>query len=167
MVDNSAAYLLLAAAQIIGILLIPLGLPGLWIQVGALALYAWQTDFATMGAIPIVVVVVLGLAAEALEFGLGGRYARRYGGGRRAAWGAILGGIVGAIMGVPVPIIGSVIGAFVGSFVGAALLELTTGRGANPALRAGWGALLGRIAATALKVGIGIAIAVVALFSAL
>lgn len=165
--DYSAGYLLLAAAQVVGILLIPLGLPGLWIQVGALALYGWQSNFATMGVIPIILTVGLGLVAEALEFALGGRYARRYGGGRRAAWGAILGGIAGAIMGVPVPIIGSVIGAFVGSFVGAALLELTTGRGANPALRAGWGALLGRVAATAVKVGIGIAIAVVALFSAL
>ena len=162
----SDAYLLLAAAQVIGILVIPFGLPGLWIQVGALALYAWQTDFQTIGATALGVAVVLGLVAEALEFALGGRYARKYGGGRRAAWGAILGGIVGAILGVPIPLIGSIIGAFVGSFIGATLLEFTTGRGASPALRAGWGALLGRLFATAAKAGVGVAIAAVALLSA-
>lgn len=163
----SDAYLLLAVAQVVGILLIPLGLPGLWLQIGALALYAWQTDFATVGLMPVIAAVALGLAAEWLEFALGGRYARRFGGGRRAAWGAIVGGIAGAFMGVPVPVIGSVIGAFVGSFLGAVAGELSTGRGANPALRAGWGALLGRLVATGLKAGVGVAIAAVALLSAL
>lgn len=160
-------YLLLALSQVIGLLLIPFGLPGLWVQVGGLIVYAWLTGFTTVGAATMIGVLVLAAAAELAEFLLGARYARRYGGGRRAAWGAILGGIVGALAGVPVPIIGSVIGAFLGSFAGAALLELTTARGASPALRAGWGALVGRTIATVLKVGVGISVAVVAMAAAL
>ncbi|MBD0320832.1 MAG: DUF456 domain-containing protein [Gemmatimonadetes bacterium] len=121
--------------------------------------------------ITLAVVVVLAVLAEVAEFVLGGRYAERYGGSKRAAWGAILGGLAGALLGVPVPIIGSVIGAFVGSFVGAALLEMTNNKDwKNPqwrgAVRVGWGAFLGRLVATAVKSGIGVAVAAVAVLSA-
>ena len=61
-------------------------------------------------------------------------------------------------MGVPLPVIGSVIGAMLGSFAGAFLLELTRRQGAAPALRVGWGALLGWCTAIALKVGVGVVI---------
>ncbi len=161
------AYLLLALAQGIGLLLIPFGLPGLWVQVGALVLYAWFTGFVAVGATSILIVFALALAAEIGEFVLGARYARRYGGGRRAEWGAILGGIAGAFLGLPIPLVGSVVGAFVGAFAGATLLELTTRRGTAPALWAGWGAFLGRVVATAMKGAVSVVIAVVALVSAL
>jgi uncharacterized protein len=161
------AYLLLALGQLAGLLLIPLGLPGLWVQVAALGGYAWYTGFTTVGPILLAVVVGLAVLAEVAEFLLGGRYAQRYGGGRRAALGAIVGGVAGAIVGIPVPLLGSVFGAMLGSFAGAMLLELTTGRGASPAVRAGWGALLGRVVATAMKGGVGVVVAVLALFAAL
>ena len=159
-------YALLVVAQVAGLLLIPFGLPGLWLQVGSWGVYAYATGLQTVGWVPIVVVVALAGVAEVLEFTLGGKFARRYGGGRRAAWGAILGGIAGAVLGLPVPIIGSVIGSFLGSFAGAMLMELTTQRGMQPALRTGWGALLGRLAAVAVKSGLGVAVALVALVTA-
>lgn len=161
------AYFLLLLAQVAGLLLIPFGLPGIWVQVGALAAFAAWTGFTVVGWVPIAVVVAIAAAAEVIEFLLGGSFARKYGGGRRAAWGAILGGIVGAILGVPVPIVGSVIGSFLGAFAGAVLLQLTTQQGLRPALRTGWGAFLGRIAAMAVKGGLGVAVAVVALLTAL
>jgi uncharacterized protein YqgC (DUF456 family) len=160
-------YLALAAAQLVGLVLIPVGLPGLWVQVGALALYGWLTGFQTVGAASMIAVLVLAGIGETAEFVLGGRYARRAGGGRRAEWGAVLGGVAGAVVGLPLPILGSVVGAFVGSFAGAALLELTRGRGTVPALKVGWGAFVGRIVATALKAAIGVSIAAVALIAAL
>lgn len=159
-------YLLLAAAQVVGLILIPLGLPGLWVQVGALAIFGYATDFATVGAYPIVIVISLALLAELAELLLAGGFARRYGGGRRAALGAMIGAITGAVVGVPLPLIGSVIGAMVGSFVGALLMELTRRRGAAPALRAGWGALLGWVVSVAVKSGVGVTIAVFTLFVA-
>ncbi|HLM68625.1 MAG TPA: DUF456 domain-containing protein [Longimicrobium sp.] len=162
---------LLVLAQVAGLLLIPFGLPGIWLQVVSLGVFAWATGFREVGLVTIVLVVVLAVLAEVAEFALGGKYAERYGGSKRAAWGAILGGIAGAIMGVPIPIIGSVIGAFVGSFVGAALLEMTNSTDwRNPewrgAMRVGWGAFLGRLVATAVKSGIGVAVAAVAVLSA-
>src|SRR5439155_123148 len=71
-----------------------------------------------MSTLTMIGIVALGIVAEVLDFTLAGSYARKYGGSRKAAWGAIIGGTIGAIVGVPIPIIGSVIGALVGSFVG-------------------------------------------------
>lgn len=161
------AYALLALAQVAGLLLIPFGLPGTWLQVLGLVAFAALTDFSVVGAVPIAIVAVLALLGEVIEFALGGRYARKYGGSRRAAWGAILGGLVGAFVGVPIFLVGSVIGAFVGAFAGAALLELTRSPDARAALRVGWGAFVGRLVATAAKSAIGVAIAAIALLTAL
>ncbi len=160
-------YALLVATQIVGLLLIPFGLPGLWVQLLGLVGYAFLTDFRTVGVLPIVVALALAVAAEVLEFTIGGKYARQYGGSRRAGWGAILGGLVGAFVGLPVPIVGSVIGAFVGAFAGAALLEMTNRTEWRAAMRVGWGAFVGRLVAVAVKSGIGVAVAAVALLSAL
>lgn len=160
-------YLLLVAIQLAGLALIVFGLPGIWIEVLAFVGYAWLTDFRTVGTAAIAIVVGLALLAELAELLLGARFARRYGGGRRAALGAVAGGMVGAVVGLPLPLIGSVAGAMVGSFIGAFALELTRRQGTAPALRVGWGALLGWCTAIALKVGVGMVILVFTLFTAL
>ena len=161
------AYLLLAVAQVVGLVLIPFGLPGLWLQVGALVVFGWATDFATVSAFALGVVLLLAFAAEVAEFVLSARYAQKYGGGRRASVGALIGGLAGAVLGLPIPLLGSVFGALLGAFVGALALELTTGRGTAPAVKAGWGALIGRLVASALKGGVGVVIAVFTLLTTL
>jgi uncharacterized protein YqgC (DUF456 family) len=92
-----------------------------------------------------------------LEAWIGFRFARRYGGSSRAGWGALVGGLIGAIVGVPVPIVGSVVGGFVGAFLGAAVFEYSRERQSGVAAKAGWGAVLGRAAAAAIKMALGIA----------
>ena len=113
-----AAVLLLAAIAL-GLLMIPFGLPGTLIIFAATLSYYLLVPGGAIGLPTVVLVGVLMMIAEVLEFMLAGRYARKYGGSKRAGWGAIIGGMVGAFLGVPVPIVGSVIGAFIGSFVGA------------------------------------------------
>jgi uncharacterized protein YqgC (DUF456 family) len=152
------AAILLAIALLLGLVLIPFGLPGLWVMVGAVLAYSYLGPPNSIGTWLVVVVALLAALGELLEFVLAGRFARRYGGSRRAAWGAIIGSIVGAIVGVPVPIIGSMIGAFVGAFAGAWVAELTRAREVGAATRVATGALLGRVAAVAAKVGVGTAI---------
>jgi len=156
---------LMAACFVVGLALVALGLPGLWLMVLAVIAYGGLTHFQTVGTWTIVTVVALATIGEIVEAWLGFGLARRYGGSKRAGWGALLGGLVGAVVGVPVPVIGSVIGAFIGSFAGAVVFEYSKS-GAGTALRAGWGALLGRAAATAAKTAVGVVIAVVALFAA-
>ncbi|HET6229073.1 MAG TPA: DUF456 domain-containing protein [Longimicrobiaceae bacterium] len=164
---SEAYYVLLVVVEIAGLLMIPFGFPGLWVQLAGLACYAMLTDFRTVGLPSIAFVAVLAVVAEALEWVLGDRFARKYGGGKRASWGALLGGIAGAMLGLPIPVVGSVVGAFLGSFLGAAAFELHGRRELAPALRVGWGALLGRLAATAVKAGMGAVALTVVLFGAL
>ena len=148
-------------------MLVPFGLPGLWLIVLGVLSYGWLTDFRTVSVGLIVLVVALALVGEVVEAWLGFRMARRYGGSSRAGWGALVGGLAGAVIGVPVPVVGSVIGGFVGAFVGAALFEYTRARHSEGAVRAGWGAVLGRAAAAAVKMGLGVVFSVVSLFAAL
>ncbi|MEO8909489.1 MAG: DUF456 domain-containing protein [Gemmatimonadaceae bacterium] len=154
------ALLILAAVILLSLVLIVLGLPGLWIMVATAVTYNLIVPGDPIGWFTLVAVAVLALVAELLEFTMTGRYARKYGGSRRAGWGAIIGGMIGAFVGFPVPIIGPVVGAFVGSFCGALVAELTGGSSAGDATRVAKGALIGRVMSTVLKIGIGFTIGV-------
>lgn len=164
---ETGAVLLLAAASVAGLLLIPLGLPGLWVILLGVLGYGWLTDFRTLSPGFLGIAIGLALLGEVVEAWVGFRFARRYGGSRRAGWGALVGGLVGALVGVPVPVVGSVIGGFVGAFAGAALFEYSRARHTEGAARAGWGAVLGRAAAAGVKIALGMVIAAWALFLAL
>ena len=158
--------LLFAAALVLSLFLVPLGLPGTWIMVGAALAYDMVVGGEPIGWLVIAATAVLALIGEVIEFSLAARYTKKYGGSRRAGWGAILGGIAGAIVGVPIPIIGAVIGAFVGSFAGALVMEYARTPDARAATRVATGALLGRVAATAAKSALGVVIAVWLLLAA-
>ena len=164
---TALAVVLLVVFLLAGLAMIPLGLPGLWVMVGGVLIYGWLTQFHSVGIATIAIVLALAFLGEIVENWIGFRYAKRYGGSRRAGWGALIGGLVGAMIGVPVAIIGSVIGAFIGSFLGAALFEYSYSRHAGVATRAGWGAVLGRAAGAAVKIALGVVIAVVGLFAVL
>ena len=157
--------LLLAAVLFLSFIMIPFGLPGLWIMVGGALAYQLLVP-GTVGTTTVAGTAVLALIAEVLEFSLAGRYARKYGGSRRAGWGAIIGSIIGAIVGVPIPIVGSIVGGFVGAFVGAFVAERSHGTAAGGATRVATGALLGRAVAAAMKTAIGVVIAVWVLVAA-
>ena len=165
--SHALPVLLLGVCTIVGLALVPLGLPGLWVMVAGIVGYGWLTNFRSVGVATIALVVGLAFLGEIIEAWLGFRFARTFGGSRRSAWGALLGGIVGAVLGVPVPIVGSVIGAFLGSFAGAALFEYSVSRTPETAVRAGWGAVVGRATAAATKIALGIVIAVLGVFAAL
>ena len=160
--------LLFAAVLLLSLFLIPLGLPGTWIMLGAAIGYDALMPGDPVGWFTIGATMVLAAIAEVFEFTLSTRYTKKYGGSRRAGWGAIIGGIVGAIVGVPVPIIGSVIGAFAGSFIGALVAEYSRREAtAGTATRVATGALIGRVVAAAMKTGIGVAIAAWLIFAAI
>ena len=162
-----AAILLLAATCVVGLLLIPFGLPGLWVILLGILGYAWLTDFRTFTAGLLALAIGLAMLGELIEAWIGFHLAQRYGGSSRAGWGALLGGLVGAAVGVPVPLIGSVIGGFVGAFAGAALFEYTRARRSGVAAKAGWGAVLGRAAGAGVKTALGVVMAAGAFFIAL
>jgi uncharacterized protein len=139
----------------VALFLTPLGIPGLWIMVGVLAIGAIAGD---VGVFVIVACTLLALAAEILEFFIVQKLNVRYGGSRLAFWGAIFGGVIGVIVGMPVPIIGSIIAGFLGSFAGAMAATLYETKRFDSAARVGWGVLIGRMWAAATKVAAGIVI---------
>lgn len=149
--------LLLAAICLVSLFMIPLGLPGTWVMLAAGVGYSILVPN-SIGIFALIGTTALAVVAEVLEFTLSAKYTRKYGGSRRAGWGAIIGGTVGAIIGVPIFIIGSIIGAFIGAFLGALAFEYSRGSGAQVSTRAAWGALVGRAVASALKVAFGVAI---------
>lgn len=152
--------LLLIAAIVIGLVMIPFGLPGTLLLFAAALCYHLLVPAGGIGLTTVIGVGVLMVVAEGLEWVLTGRFTKRYGGSRRAAWGAILGGMVGAFIGVPVPIVGSIVGAFAGAFIGAFVAEWSRGSGHGAAARVAWGAFLGRVAAAATKIAIGLVMAI-------
>src|SRR5438876_9747981 len=131
--------LVLAACGIGGLPLIPFGLPGLWVMVLGFLLFGWLTQFRSESVATIAIVLSLAFAGELIESWLGFRFARRYGGSRRAGGGAVVGGAVGAVVGVPVSVVGRVVGAFGGLFAGAALDESAYWPRPGVAVSAGWG----------------------------
>jgi uncharacterized protein YqgC (DUF456 family) len=164
---TALAVVLLCVFTLAGLAMIPLGLPGLWVMVGGILIYGWLTHFHSVGIATIAIALALAFLGEIIEYWIGFRYAKRYGGSTRSGWGALVGGLVGAVIGVPVAIIGSVIGAFIGSFVGAGLFEYTYSRHAGVATRAGWGAVVGRAAGATVKIALGVVIAVIGVFAVL
>jgi uncharacterized protein YqgC (DUF456 family) len=157
--------LLLAAIMFLGLIIIPFGLPGTWIIAAAALGYQILVP-GSISMFTIVVVFGLAVVGEVLEFTLSAKYTRKYGGSRRASWGAIIGGMVGAFIGVPVPIVGPVLGAFVGAFIGAFVGEFSRGGEGGTATRVATGALIGRAVAAAKKIAIGEGMAALTLLAA-
>ena len=156
---------LFAIVMLVSIFVVPLGLPGTFIMVVA-AIAADYFAAAGIGWIAIGIALALAVTAEVLEWTMSARFAQKYGGSKRAGWGAIIGGLIGAFMGIPVPVIGSMIGAFAGAFVGALVAEYTHPQAdASSAIRVGTGALIGKAAATAIKLAIAFTIAFLLTFS--
>ena len=86
-------------AMLVCVLLIPLGLPGLWLIVMiTLGLVLLGSLTWTFGLI----VAAVALIAEIAEFGVLKRFGEAQGASRKAFWGAVLGGFVGLFVGLPV-----------------------------------------------------------------
>ncbi|HEX6576257.1 MAG TPA: DUF456 domain-containing protein [Gemmatimonadaceae bacterium] len=161
------AFGILVVVLILSLVLIALGLPGLWVMIASAVVYNITTHTSAIGWFTLIGITVLALIAEFIEFTMSAKYARKYGGSRRAGWGAMIGGIIGTFIGVPVPIVGPLIGAFVGSFAGALIGELTVGSSKTDSARVATGALIGRVVATAMKMAVGCTVAVWLFFAAM
>ena len=154
------ALFLLLLALAAGLVMLPFGLPGLWLMLAAVGLYAWLGPQGAIGPWTVGGIAAVAVIAEIGEFVVTARHTRRAGGSSRGAWWALGGSVIGALAGVPIPVAGSLIGAFLGAFVGAWLGELSLGRAVGDATKAATGALIGRAISVALKVAAGVAIAV-------
>ena len=147
------------------------GLPGTWLMIGSAVLLQWwrHTPYFSTGT--LVAVVVLAGLAEVFEFATGMVGAKRAGGTRQGAIGALAGGVVGALLAtflIPIPLIGILTGTCLGAAGGTILVETWAGMPPEASVRAGIGAGAGRFFGTVAKLLIGviiwIAIAIAALW---
>lgn len=159
--------LILTGVLLLSLIMIPFGMPGTLVMFAAAICYKLLVPTGGIGWVSVAIVGILMVIAEGLEWVLTSRFTKKYGGSRRAGWGAVIGGMVGAFIGLPIPLVGSIIGAFVGAFAGAFVFEMSRGSGGGTATRVAWGAFIGRVTAAAIKIAIGLVMAVWLFFAAL
>ncbi len=158
---------LLIASAVMGILLTLLGLPGNWLIVAAVAVYAYNVKDAGRADIGIAVAIavfVLAAIGELLEFAAGAWGASRAGGSRRSATlalvGSVVGGISGSIVGLPIPVIGPLLAAVffaaLGALLGAMAGEIWKGRTLEQGWTVGRAAFHGRLLGILVKLAVAL-----------
>ena len=158
-------YLFFWFGMLIGIFVIPIGVPGTFLIAGLAMFQGLVTGFGTLSVQFVVILFAIAISGELIEFFFGALAAKRFGGSKYAMWGAILGGFIGAVWATGIlPIVGTLLGAFAGAFTGATVLEFLHSKQLEHALRVGWGAFLGTIGGKVTKITIGIAMVVMTIY---
>lgn len=136
----------------LGLFSIIFGLPGTILILLDALVYGAVTGFDQIGFKVILALLLLAAVAEALEFFLGMSAALQSGLSVKGFWASLMGGIVGAMVMTPFFLgLGTLLGAFIGGFGGVFFVELIHQGRLKPAFRAGYGAIMGRVAGTLAK----------------
>src|SRR5437773_1749167 len=93
--------LILAGVLFLSLIMIPFGMPGTLVMFAAALCYKLLVPAGGIGWASVVIVGILMAIAEGLEWTLAARFTKKYGGSRRAGWGAVIGGRVGGFVGLP------------------------------------------------------------------
>ncbi len=161
MTGQIAGLVILDIVLLVSLLVVPLGLPGNFVIVGAALIAGFATRFVPIGWIDIAAMLGLAVIGEVVEGFLGSAMAGRYGASKWGMVGAFGGGLIGAVLGTAaMPVLGTLIGSFIGTAGGAILVEWALGATTSDGARAGFGALLGRSLSTLFKLSIGMAMAI-------
>ncbi|HKK81027.1 MAG TPA: DUF456 domain-containing protein [Prolixibacteraceae bacterium] len=99
--------------------------------------YQFSSDFMIMWAVIAIGVTILDNVVPVWG-------TKKYGGSRKAIWGSIIGLVIGLFVFPP-------FGIIVGPFVGAVVGEMIDGKEGTEALRSGFGAFMGFLGGTILK----------------
>ncbi len=150
-------YIIMWIGMSLAVLVIPLGIPGTFFIAGFSLLEGVLTDFAHVTPVLVIVLFLIAIALEGLEYIITGASARKYGASRAGIFGAVGGAVLGAVFGSALlPIVGTLVGTLAGAYLGAVLVELARTNSSSIALRAGLGAFLGSAGGKLAKVVGGI-----------
>ena len=142
-----------------GILLVVLALPGIWamVLVSAICMW-WQPEIISWRA--VVTLASIAMVSEVMEMVASAAGAKKFGGSKRGALGAIVGTMIGAILGsflIPIPIAGTIIGGILGAGIGAMGVERSIVQMSwKDSLKSGSGAAIGRTISIFIKLGLAI-----------
>lgn len=121
------------------------------VLIGAV-LYASLTRFAIVSFKTIMIMVILYISGELLEYICVTVGIKKFGASNKAVIGAIIGGMLGAAAGLAIAGIGTVVGLFTGIFLGAFMMELVSKKDLIKAVKAGTGGVIGRLSLIAVKI---------------
>jgi uncharacterized protein len=158
-----AIYILLLLISLPAIALNILSLPGNWLMFIAAVSASMMNGWHHPNWFVLLVILVMLLIAEGVEFFGGMIGARQFGASRLASWAAIGGAMIGGLIGIP-PItaamlgIDHLLGAIIGAFLAALMVEVLKNKPMHEASRAAMGAALGRGAGIVTKIGGGLAV---------
>jgi hypothetical protein len=162
-------------ANAIGVCLIPLRLPGIWVQFAIALMASTLTVSMGLSSLPwwsTGIVLLLAIGGEIVDSLLGNLGFEKASGSSLANWlsfgGGMLFGLFGAILPIPIPVIGSLIGSVIMSFIGifafailgewihrkraaSKIASIEKVKHLRPALRVGMGAVIGRALGVAAK----------------
>ena len=145
-----------------GVVCVLLALPGIWLMtlIAAMCMW-WQPEIISWRA--VLTLVILGIVSEAIDLFASAAGAKKFGGSKRGALGAIIGTIIGAIAGgvflSVIPVVGWVIGPILGGIMGAGVGALIVERGIvkqtwGDSMKSGGGAAAGRAVSIFVKLGL-------------
>ena len=140
-------YVLGAVALVAGVagVVLPV-LPGSALLVLGAVLVAWAEGFTRVSGWTVAACAAIGIAIWVVDFAAGVLGAKAFGASKWAVIGAALGLLVGMFLGLP--------GIVLGPAVGAVVLEYARNPSFERAMKAGFGAFLGFVLGSAVKVAL-------------
>ncbi len=148
---------------LLGVLMTALRLPGTWMIVLVGLGLGWWSEWKTVSANSVWLLVSLAAIGEAAEFGVSILTARRAGGSRRAALFGMIGGLIGMIatVSLPPPLLAPIGGAVLGCFVGATIGELWKRDRFDQSMKVGFVAAVGFALGMAVKVALALGMSLI------
>lgn len=151
---NTLLIILAILLAIVGILgsIIP-GLPGPPLSWAALIVLHFS-DQVQFTPLLLILMAIIAIIITVLDYIVPSISTKRHGGSRAGVWGCNI-GLVISILGLPFGPQG-LLGVIFWPFVGALVGELISGKSLTPAFNAAWGAFLGFLTGTGLKLIYGV-----------
>ena len=147
------------AFMILSLMLIFFGLPGTWVIIAIVGLWALLSDSVNFGWQFFALIIGLAGIGELVEFIAGYYGAKRFGGSGKGSVGGIVGALAGGFMGASLFFgFGALPGALAGGFAGCFFMEKYQGASSAAAANAAFGSTLGRFGGFVVKLSIGIGI---------
>lgn len=142
----------LIAAMLGSVGMISMGLPGNLLLFFSVLFYAAWSGFLYLSYESLIIVLVIILLAESIEFLAGLLGAKKEKASKRAMVGAVFGGFCGALIGSGiVPLVGSIIGLVCGGFLGSYLAEYSKAKDSDKAGRVAVGVAVGQMTGVLTK----------------
>ena len=154
------AIVLFLIISLVGLILIPIGVPGTFLIVAGSGIAGLITGGKLVGGSLFLIFLGLAIFGEVGDYLFSVASGKKYGASKQSLVGSFIGAVLGSILGLPLPIIGNLTGAFAGAFAGAFITEFITGSDLSQAARSGLGVLFGKLFGSIVKAAIGMAMIV-------